>query len=367
MHTLKATVGYLRGGMLSIANVVLRTAVIASGAQDARVRGQWATGTASESPLSTRTGLLHDVAVSTALRTSAASVPPTLTQQLTKVTLVTPSDDLPGLLANASDGDVFELADGSYEYKCRSSGMLELTAGSLTVRARNAGRALIDGQQCAKRVLYVAAAGSRLVLDGLNVTGGREGDGAGGGMFIGGSSQVTVSNSRIYSNGARQAGAGIYIEGSAQVNITSTSIYSNTAEGTGGGGVAILGGNVSFDSCNIHDNQAYYGTYLPGAGVYISGSAHVIIANTGIYYNTASGGGGVAIDSGTLSFIRCDIYDNQATKAGGVYNRDGAIATDNFTAIHHNIPTDCDGDPSWTQPACGRQPTRSIALAESTT
>ena len=190
--------------------------------------------------------------------------------------------------------------DGSYKYKCRSSGMIELTASSLTVRARNSGRAVIDGQQCAKRVLYAAAAGSKLVLDGLNVTGGREGDGAGGGMFIGGSSQVTVSNSRIYSNGARQAGAGIYIEGSAQVNITSTSIYSNTAEGTGGGGVAILGGNVSFDSCNIHDNQAYYGTYLPGAGVYISGSAHVIIANTGIYYNTASDGGGGPIKRDVL-------------------------------------------------------------------
>ena len=119
--------------------------------------------------------------------------------------------------------------------------------------------------------------------------------------------------------------------------------------------MAIFGGVVTVDRSDIHDNQAYYGDFFPGAGIYVSGLAQVAVMNTRIYYNTASTGGGVAIDSGNVSFVGCDIFDNQATRAGGVYTR-GNTTTDDATAIYDNIPNDCAGDPSWSEPACGRQP-----------
>lgn len=283
---------------------------------------------------------------------------PAPNQQLAKVKPVTPSDDLPSLLANASDGDVFELADGSYHYECCSSGvqaMLELKTGGVSVRAKNAGQAVLDGMRAA-RVVYVSAAGRPVVLDGLNITGGNAHDGAGGGLLIRGA-RIAVSNTHIYSNAARLSGAGMHVEGSAaHVDVVHTSIQYNTAEATGGAGIAIFGGTVTLEHCAIHDNTAHYGTYLPGAGLYVSGAARVSLTNTRIFYNTASDGGGVAIDSGNVSFKGCDVYDNQGSRAGGVYHRRGNVTIDHSTAIYDNIPSDCEGDPPWTVPACGRRP-----------
>ena len=85
-----------------------------------------------------------------------------------KVVNVTPEDDLPKLLSEAADGDVFELADGIYQYDAGSNAMLTIGTG-VTVRAKNRGRAVLDGQDT-MRVLYVDTGGLQVVLDGLNIT-----------------------------------------------------------------------------------------------------------------------------------------------------------------------------------------------------
>lgn len=88
-----------------------------------------------------------------------------------------------------------------------------------------------------------------------------------------------------------------------------------------GGGVFIKNGEVSFLSCNIYDNEAYM-----GGGVYVE-NGQVTFLQTNIYQNEAYYGGGVRIKDGIVNFKECQIYKNEADGygGGGVYVRDGTV------------------------------------------
>jgi len=94
---------------------------------------------------------------------------------------------------------------------------------------------------------------------------------------------------------------------------------------TGGAGVFVQGGTVTFSSCIISENtvtsssgsQDVYG----GGGVFVA-SGTVSIISSQIYYNSASlstsnGGGGVYVTSGTVTFTSSSIYGNSAGYSGG--------------------------------------------------
>ena len=106
---------------------------------------------------------LHD---SSSAQLAAMAQPSTVaTRQIS----VKPDDkNLKDLLAQAKVGDVFELEDGIYE----SSKPLVLSVGGVKVRAKNPGMVALQHGSKRGAVLYINAPGGKIMLYGLNITGG---------------------------------------------------------------------------------------------------------------------------------------------------------------------------------------------------
>jgi hypothetical protein len=203
----------------------------------------------------------------------------------------------------ANSGDQLILADGTYT----GSGyaVLEIRT-SITIRALNMGRAVLDGQD-SRRVVLIST--GIVGLQGLDITMGNWAKG--GGIFITGpGTQVEFHSCNIYENTAIYdisvmglqglhrplgheglarpsrlgfGGAGIYISGSSkQVDFHDCNIYQNGARTGDGGGAYIRGGAVNFNTCNIYSNYA------------------------------VAGGGGVRVAGGSVIFNTCNIYSNHA-------------------------------------------------------
>jgi len=280
---------------------------------------------------------------------------------------VRPHEDLQAVLDASSAGDVLLLADGAY---LRNT-TVKINK-NISIMAQNAGEVVIgDGSNCRdgpecwqdpykcrvnatwrnlcpqfclvcdwKRHHVFEVNGGAVILNGLNVTGGRE-RAAGGILITGGT--VDIRSCAIYGNqgyGDWQppdiiipGGGGISIHGGT-VNVTNSEIFSNT--GKQGGGVAIKGGAVHFDSCHIHSNKGGIG----GGGIYVK-NAHVTAVQTEIDHNTNSQdyGGGVFLDSGSGIFQRCNIHSNQAVGSvsdphwSGRTGEGGAVSMENSNVL----------------------------------
>ena len=128
-------------------------------------------------------------------------------------------------------------------------------------------------------------------------------------------SGVTIQNG--HAQGGGYPGGGIWIEGSSYITVQSCHIRNN--EGYWGGGIHVPSNALSIliDDCDIYDNVSTQGT---GAGVRCGEGTTV--SNCRIYRNDASTGegahgGGVLCGAGTVEY--CDIYDNQAQDGAGIY------------------------------------------------
>lgn len=140
-------------------------------------------------------------------------------RRLSEVPVSPGENTLQAALDGASAGDVLVLADGLYT----SSNNEVLKIGqSITVRATNAGRAILDGEG-SKLVSMIS--GGTVVLDGLTITGGL------GHVSAHKSKHMCPSPPWIH---------------------LVASLFCLQ-----GGGLFIKGGNVTLDSCDIHDNRAY--------------------------------------------------------------------------------------------------------------
>ena len=223
--------------------------------------------------------------------------------------------------------------------------------------------------------------------------------GDGGGFFVSGNSNVTLTNCTVSHNTVPDAGGGFYVGKSSSGNsptVTLKGIVDHNTAGVGGGGY-VAGGNVTLQSgTNIHHNQAitdnggsgeggglkvYQGnvtyengdvadnTAKDGGGLYVSGGGNLtyssgnVIRNTasqdggGIYVyngnitcsseavhvtsNTASrNGGGVYVDGGTINYTNGTVNLNRATyNGGGVYVTGSGTINCNGGAITHNRAT----------------------------
>src|SRR5262249_33480916 len=88
-------------------------------------------------------------------------------------------------------------------------------------------------------------------------------------------------------------------------------------------------------SVTISDNTVFNG---PGGGIFDNfseGKNTLIITNSTIAGNTASGNGGGFVFSGSLAAITfCTIYSNTALDGGGIFIEDGKHAVGNSVPSH---------------------------------
>jgi Calx-beta domain/Bacterial Ig-like domain len=227
-----------------------------------------------------------------------------------------------------------------------SNGDLTITgtgAGNLTVRRSTSAAANFG-------IFSVAATTVNMVFDGLTITGGTAGSGAG---ITGSTQNLTVRNSVIAGN-TGGTGGGIYIPtGAAGLLTVQNSTISGNSGGTGGiyffsGGSLLvqrstISGNTGTSTSVYHGGGIIFFGAVGGSGVTIENST--IVGNSTL---SAAGGGGVNLDNvtGNVTIRNSTITGNTApttaTGGGGVGLSGGTpTAIIESTVIAQNTgPTD---------------------------
>lgn len=156
-------------------------------------------------------------------------------------------------------------------------------------------------------------------------------DGVGGGIAMDGN--LTLTKARITGNfnGGSAPGGGFYVQG--DVVMTDTEISDNVASGDGGAGLA--DGNVTATSSLISGNQSLD----DGGGLAVGGS----LAFTGgrIHKNVTSGiGGGAYVNSGSATFTESTVSENLALGegAGGVFASSGTVTLERSLVTGNGTP-----------------------------
>lgn len=168
-----------------------------------------------------------------------------------------------------------------------------------------------------------------------------EAKGGGGGVFADGAESFTMSeNCSVRSNESSDKGGGIRVKNCDTATITDCVINSNTVDNhttesvANGGGIHLDSGSLTLDRCTINNNRAY----KYGAGIYVI-KGEINVNNCAIKYNMAfdedlhneGRGGGIYMHGGTLNLNGGSIQGNASNKSygGGIYIN--SAATFNLT------------------------------------
>jgi len=193
---------------------------------------------------------------------------------------VSTSDDLATIVANAEDNAELVLADGTYLPAGSATNALEINK-SLTIRAVNPGKAVLDGNKT-RRVLSIQGP-KHVTIVGVAITNGLvENENRGGGVRInmpGG--MVHFQNSDIFANQVTwkfgAVGGGVHIDDAILVEFWNCKIFSNHVMGGDPSAKCDPGLPTDHSDC--------------GAGLSAKGGAESSViadATTRIYNNTGS-------------------------------------------------------------------------------
>ena len=231
------------------------------------------------------------------------------------------------------------LADGTYtaSAECRAlesgcTALLEI-AISVTIRALNPGKAVLDAQSSGQAVRRgIRITGGTVTLHGLVVVNGGTVHDSSVSGFHGG---VYIDPTRPI-RPAELVGAGLYVSGSGtDVAVEHCTITWNHAQR--GGGVFINDGVVRLVSSIIRDNHAA----KEGGGILYSTSNDGGILELSlceISRNSAGVGGGMHYEGRGKAVVEdCTFTGNIARLGGGGLNSVGAHATVYKTAFNHNL------------------------------
>ena len=245
-------------------------------------------------------------------------------EPLAGIHLVEPgTGTLQAALDQAAAGDELVLANGNYT--AGGGDQVVSINQTITIRALNPGQAVLNALG-ARRVVTIN--GGTVLLEGLNITGGRAGNGYGGGICV-----------------CAPNGAGCT---NPQVTISSCSIYSNTA--SYGGGIAVEFGNFKHNNVTILGSNIFENSASAGGG-FRNYDGNVTVRASNIYSNSAGTGGGIFNLYGIVAIRGSDIYQNIAQGNGGgifeAYRPDQptspTIDLGTSSSVHDNNPDDCSG------------------------
>ena len=266
-----------------------------------------------------------DAAAGTGLDSVSFSVGGTIDLEQGELTI---SDDLvldgSGITVDGNDARVLAIEGGTV----RMNG-LTITGG---VAGSGAGVLMTGGRLAGDDLTITGNVADGSTVDGSDTTGG-----GGGGMYIDGGT-VRLLNSSITNNsatGESGSGGGVFAN-TGQFVAVFTDISGNDANRAGGGietGTALTylrAGTLNDNAAGL-DDGANPGN---GGGLHVTGAATVTILDMDVSGNTAaSEGGGLWNQAGTRMFVRgmTTITGNTAsgdaadTGGGGIYNNGGSL------------------------------------------
>ncbi|MBE7552685.1 MAG: CSLREA domain-containing protein [Anaerolineales bacterium] len=186
----------------------------------------------------------------------------------------------------------------------------------------------------------------------------------GGGLLVeadGASNGVTILNSRITNNTA-QTGGGLYLTQNSATLINSF-VSANTASGSitgssGGGLRSASEGVLTLINSTVSGNKAD----VHGGGIHTDNETHlysVTIANNTGSVNSGSGGdgGGVSVSSNGTLTLRNSLIANNAENGGGTPDCSGTLTSEGYNLIEVTtgcvITGDTSGNITGSDPALG--------------
>jgi hypothetical protein len=158
---------------------------------------------------------------------------------------------------------------------------------------------------------------STIIIGGVNVTidghgSTLNGQGAVRVLYVTRGAHVEFANATI-TGGAAASGGGVYVSGSATLMLRSLIIHNNSATALWGGGLFVYVGALFLDDCTIFHNKAFD----KGGGLLVL-EGSVVAVRTFLLTNSAhNGGGGAAMYFANASFVESSISANVASKGGG--------------------------------------------------
>ena len=180
----------------------------------------------------------------------------------------------------------------------------------------------------------VYGASAAFTQTGVSTITGNSADVVGGGVSVSQGS-ATLNGGQISFNSA-DYGGGVDLTGnSATLTLQDTIVLSNSAEGGGGGGVYVWDGSAALSGAEIISNSGYF-----GGGVKVgSGSATLSGGEISFNHASANSGGGVhvGLGSATLSGMRL-LHNTAAITGGGLYNLQGTLSVTD-SCIVNNLDT----------------------------
>ncbi len=239
---------------------------------------------------------------------------------------------------------VADESDGNYD-----AGDLSLREAVLRANATSGADTIIFSGEIAGSTITLTA-GEMLVNDDVTIRGVDETDGA---------ADITVSgdaSSRVFNLDAAAValetltltegddnstlGGAIYMAATATLEITGCTFFANTA--TNGGAIYNNGGTLTVADSTFQANIA---TYAGGAIVGAVGSTNTITGST-FLLNTANTGGAIKNNGGTIDITNSTFSANNATGNGaGLYNI-GAATITNSTLAYNKADSDESGSGS---------------------
>lgn len=232
-------------------------------------------------------------------------------------------------VAAAGEGGVVDVCSGTWPANL-------VITGTLTLRGTaGADEVILDGDGLGG-VIEVDPRGA-LTLEGLSVTGGYAGEGAGiyvegaldavgivvrdnlamdkgGGIAVHNAvGPVRLRGSWVYHNAARAYGGGLYLLGTAAIDLSDTVFASNVGQYGGGAALSVQNDDTILQGVSFWGNIGY-----TGGGVYANSPNHTIRwEGCTLRDNVAGGGGAVFLGSGSLVLGGGAVVGNRAEAGGG--------------------------------------------------
>jgi len=155
---------------------------------------------------------------------------------------------------------------------------------------------------------------------------------SGGGMYIGGGSQVTLTNGSLVQHNTGTAGGGAIVFGRLNALDTSSDLTGNCST-TDGGGAMVSGGTLFLSGADMHANQAMGATGRGGAifatgGALVTMTASSFIGESSPCCNAAYDGAGIYADHASIASLggNSTILQNKAANnGGGLYLANGSV------------------------------------------